>query len=1036
MPNSLQFLTGGGEMGELIRSFDWSKTSVGSPDTWPQSLRIAVNIMLDCPFGMYIAWGNDYIQLYNDGYRPILGSTKHPQALGISTRQTFAEIWPTIGPMFEGVMQGTPVRLHELALQLDRNGFLEECFFDCSYSPLRLEDGDVGGVLVTVIETTEKVKAAKALEQSERRFQNLIREANVGIIVLSGEEMQVEVVNEAYGLLIELKPVDLLGKPLFEMIPHAEEYFRPILDKVRLTGESIYTYDQPYSVVINGKIVEGYLNVVYQAYKETDGTIVGVIALCQDITDTVKSRKIIEANEKRLEVERKTLHDFFTQAPAVLAILKGPEHVFEFANPAYLELTGNRDIINKTVLDALPETAGQGFIELLDNVYKTGKTFIGKEMSLFLDKGNGKSEQFFLNFSYQAFTNDKAETEGILVFAYDVTELVLAKTQIEISEKEQKKLAVYLKLATDSANVGTWLLDIKSQKLEWSALHKRMWGYDEHCTGLDYEAWYKLILPADKELAFKTVEEAKVNHIVYDVDYRIKKANDGTLKYIHSVGRYYYNDEGEAETFTGISVDITEQKKAALQLKASEEKYRGLFESIDQGLSIVEMIFDEKNKPIDYRFIENNTVFQQQTGLPDVSGKTAKEVIPDLEDFWFETYGNVSVTGNPIKFTHKSDALNRWFDVYAFKLGDKTSEQVAILFTNITERKQAEENIKESEKQFRTFADSIQNLAWIANADGWIYWYNQRWYDYTGKTLEEMEGWGWQKVHHPDHVEKITALSKELWKKDDAFELTFPLRRHDGEYRWFLTRAYPVKNAHGNTERWIGTNTDIHEQKKSLEQKDEFISIASHEMKTPLTTAKGYLELLLHSLGEENEFALYATKAIKAVDSLNDLVAELLDASKIQNGQLNYNISKFDFNKMVDETIENMQHMSKNHRIQKNGYCLQQITGDRGRLQQVLTNLLTNAVKYSPNADKVLVTVQEQEDKIQVSVHDFGVGMCGKHLNKIFERYYRVEEHAARFQGLGVGLYISSSIIQRHAGRMWAASEPDKGSTFYFTLPL
>jgi len=215
MPNSLQFLTGGGEMGELIRSFDWSKTSVGSPDTWPQSLRIAVNIMLDCPFGMYIAWGNDYIQLYNDGYRPILGSTKHPQALGISTRQTFAEIWPTIGPMFEGVMQGTPVRLHELALQLDRNGFLEECVFDCSYSPLRLEDGDVGGVLVTVIETTEKVKAAKALEQSERRFQNLIREANVGIIVLSGEEMQVEVVNEAYGLLIELKPVDLLGKPLF-----------------------------------------------------------------------------------------------------------------------------------------------------------------------------------------------------------------------------------------------------------------------------------------------------------------------------------------------------------------------------------------------------------------------------------------------------------------------------------------------------------------------------------------------------------------------------------------------------------------------------------------------------------------------------------------------------------------------------------------------------------------------------------------------------------------------------------------------------
>ncbi len=167
-------------MGALIRSFDWSTTALGSPDEWPQSLRIAVRIMLDCPFGMYIAWGNDYIQLYNDGYRPILGTTKHPQALGLSTRQTFAEIWPTIGPMFDGVMEGIPVGFPDFILQLGRNGYLEECVFDFSYSPIRLEDGEVGGVLVTVIETTEKVKAVRALKESEQELQFAIEATELG----------------------------------------------------------------------------------------------------------------------------------------------------------------------------------------------------------------------------------------------------------------------------------------------------------------------------------------------------------------------------------------------------------------------------------------------------------------------------------------------------------------------------------------------------------------------------------------------------------------------------------------------------------------------------------------------------------------------------------------------------------------------------------------------------------------------------------------------------------------------------------------
>ena len=168
--NGLHFLSGGGEMGELIRETDWNLTALQDPEDWPQSLRTMVGVMLENPFGMYIAWGKDYIQLYNDGFRPILGSTKHPQALGNNSRETFKEIWHIMSPMFDGVMQGKAVRFPDFMLRLNRNGFAEECYFDFSYSPIRTEDGEVGGILVTVIETTNKKKTEEALKESEERF--------------------------------------------------------------------------------------------------------------------------------------------------------------------------------------------------------------------------------------------------------------------------------------------------------------------------------------------------------------------------------------------------------------------------------------------------------------------------------------------------------------------------------------------------------------------------------------------------------------------------------------------------------------------------------------------------------------------------------------------------------------------------------------------------------------------------------------------------------------------------------------------------
>lgn len=479
--------------------------------------------------------------------------------------------------------------------------------------------------------------------------------------------------------------------------------------------------------------------------------------------------------------------------------------------------------------------------------------------------------------------------------------------------------------------------------------------------------------------------------------------------------------------------DITEQRRSEIIIKESEEKYRGLFERMDQGFCIVEVVFDDEQNPIDYRFLESNPTFKQQTGLSDVDGKTISEIVPDIEISWSQRYGKVVLTGESVRFIDYSQAMNTWFEVYAFRLGDRLNNKVAILFTNITERKKAELEIKASEEKLRLLTETIPQLVWMTDEIGTPEYLSAQWEKYSGPMpMSEY----WAIMCHPDDV--ITSMN--AWQKSiatgDRFTSEIRLKNKEGEYRWHVSVGVPLKNDKDEIIKWIGSVSDIHNQKLKEQKKDEFISIASHEMKTPLTSAKAYLQLMEMTLDENHEAYLYTKKASDAIERLNKLISELLDASKIQHGKLNFTNSAFDFDIMIADTIENVQYSSISHKIIKRGAIKKQFLGDKDRLQQVVINLLTNAIKYSPNANEVIVEVQQENNHLQVSVIDKGIGMPEKHLERVFERYYRVEEHSVQFQGLGIGLYISYDIVKRHGGKMWVESSLGEGSTFHFILPF
>lgn len=231
---------------------------------------------------------------------------------------------------------------------------------------------------------------------------------------------------------------------------------------------------------------------------------------------------------------------------------------------------------------------------------------------------------------------------------------------------------------------------------------------------------------------------------------------------------------------------------------------------------------------------------------------------------------------------------------------------------------------------------------------------------------------------------------------------------------------------------------EIEFRKEAERKKDEFISIASHELKTPLTSVKGYLQLLERSVdkGDTSVIKTRLSKVQNQLEKLNVLVADLLDISKIESGELKFNKKYFSIDQLLANVIEVMQPSSPGFTIVRKGLASGLVFGDEMRIEQVIVNFITNAIKYSPGTHEIEIKAEFYDDKLYVGVKDFGIGMSEEHREKVFNKFYRVEETSLRFQGLGIGLYISSEIINRHNGTIGVNSVPGKGSEFYFYLPI
>ncbi|WP_354360264.1 PAS domain-containing protein [Pedobacter sp. UYP30] len=301
-----------------------------------------------------------------------------------------------------------------------------------------------------------------------------------------------------------------------------------------------------------------------------------------------------------------------------------------------------------------------------------------------------------------------------------------------------------------------------------------------------------------------------------------------------------------------------------------------------------------------------------------------------------------------------------------------------------------------------------------------------------GKSFYELGNGQWNIPHLKEMLEKILPTNSQI--EDLVVEHDF---LHIGK-KFMLINGYRIKLEGNYKDRILLVIEDVTDRMELERRKDDFLSIASHELKTPLTTVKGYMQMIQRMIPENSsdKFKSIVGKTVFYLGRLNNLINELLDVSKIQTGKLEIYRNEFDFDKMIAETVEGMQMARLNCQITVEGATKAMLSGDESHIIQVVNNLLSNGLKYSPDNDHVLIQLSRVSTFVKVSVIDNGIGISQDDQKKIFDRFFRVGEVQKIFPGMGVGLYVCAEIIKNHGGSLWVESEKGKGSNFSFTLPI
>ncbi|MET3028009.1 PAS domain S-box protein [Flavobacterium sp. UW10123] len=930
MSKNYSFLANGGEMGQLTRAKDWSKTAVGPIELWPQSLRTTLGILLNSKFPMFLFWGPEHICFYNDAYRPSLGNDgKHPSILGEKGAEYWPEIWDFIKPLIDQVLDKGEATWHEdQLLPIYRNGKMEDVYWTFSYSPVNDENGKTAGVLVICNETTDQVLTRKKLEESERRFRNTVKQLPLGICILKGADLIVEMANTTYLHIIDRKESEILNKSIFDSVPETKETAYPILKNVFETGEPYYADE--FAVTLNryNKQELAYFNLVFYPVKE-DNNITGVTVVAYEVTEEVKTRYLLAEREK-------AFRDIVMDSPIAMAIFRGNDLTIEMANKSMMHniwQKEEKDCVGIPLLKVFPELENQKYPELLHDILASGKTIRENEAIAYVDI-KGKLKKFYLDYEYTPLYEKNEMVSGIMCTVNDVTSKVKSRKKVETAEARAR-------LAAEIAEIAMWDLNLKTKELIYSDTILDIFGFEKD-KKIVHQDIRSCILPEDEHIVLDAFAEALKTGI-YKYEARILKL-DNSIAWIKVHGKIFFDENKEPSKMLGTVMDFTTEKE---------------------------------------------------------------------------------------------------------------SQQV----------------LMKSEKKFRLLADSMPQLIWTSDTLGNLNYFNQTIYNYSGLSKEEIEKNGWLQIVHPDDREENVKLWMESVKTGNDFLFIHRFKRYDGEYRWQLSRAIAQLDESGKVQMWVGTSTDIEEQKNFTNQLEEqiferttqlelknrdlvnmnielqsFAYISSHDLQEPLRKIQTFASRL-SDLDEQNISAnakTYLARIEFSAKKMQNLIQDLLTYSRANSADRVFTTVKID--EIAEEVISDFSDRIEEKNAIVEYHDLGEATLIQFQFRQLLHNLIENALKFSHPGipPKVKISVTKVDGKLlpnaefkvyhHLQVSDNGIGFELVYKDKIFEVFQRLNTES-EYKGTGIGLAIVKKIVENHKGFITVSSEKGKGSVFNIYIP-
>jgi PAS domain S-box-containing protein len=507
-------------------------------------------------------------------------------------------------------------------------------------------------------------------------------------------------------------------------------------------------------------------------------------------------------------------------------------------------------------------------------------------------------------------------------------------TNTDITEKKRTELALHeARLRTDAilnaGDIGTWMLDLVANRIYGDANLARLFGVTQDGEdGSSPEVYFNALHPEDVGLARQRVAHAIATGEPYQEIYRVR-AQDGGWRVLHVRGKVEYAKDGTPLWLPGVALDVTALKAAEEELRRREERYRTLFNSIDEGFYIVELIYGDQGSPVDYRFLEANPAATRHNGLENVIGKTLRDLVPSPRLDWIELYDKVVRSGESARFIDHSSSMGKWFDVSVSPVGEAASHQVALLFSDITERKKSE--------------DELQRLA---------------------SNLAQVN-----------------------------------------------------------------------------QRQSEFLATLAHELRNPLAPLRTGLDLVRTGMEVTPALSRVHEMMDRQVKNLAHLVDDLLDMARINSGKIRLKKTRHPLGDIVRDAIEVSMPViqAKHHEVATQFPAeIIWIDADASRLGQVISNLLTNAAKYTPEGGKISLSVRREKDEAIVAVADNGIGIAAEDLPHLFEMFSQIGHGQEETQGgLGIGLNLVKRLTEKHGGTVTAAS-PGRGmgSTFTLRLPI